>query len=175
MLQPEGHSKLHVYWQLMEAASGEDLKILLELRHKIALAVGGDTSFKSAHQPIRVAGSVYYKGGVAKLVKIRSYSRMEYTLEELVGGVKKLIGVNTLDLQNFTKNLPNINNISLPLNNILTSKVYEGGSGEASRFNRLSRIIGYWLRRCHDGLITEAQALEVILQQKNVQIKERSY
>ncbi|WP_342270118.1 AAA family ATPase [Rickettsia endosymbiont of Orchestes rusci] len=158
----EGHTKLHVYWQLMEVASGEDLKILLELRHKIALAVGGDVSFKSAHQPIRVAGSVYYKGGVAKLVKIRSYNRIEYTLEELVEGVKKLIGVNTLDLQNFTKNLPNINNISLPLNNILTSKVYEGGSGEASRFNRLSRIIGYWLRRCHDGLITEAQALEEI-------------
>ncbi|WP_342257123.1 AAA family ATPase [Rickettsia endosymbiont of Aspidapion aeneum] len=158
----EGHTKLHVYWQLMEAASGEDLKILLELRHKIALAVGGDLHFKLAHQPIRVAGSVYYKGGVAKLVKIRSYSRMEYTLEELVEGIKKLIGVNTLDLQNFTKNLPNINNISLPLNNILTSKVYEGGSGEASRFNRLSRIIGYWLRRCHDGLITEAQALEEI-------------
>ncbi|WP_341792984.1 AAA family ATPase [Rickettsia endosymbiont of Ceutorhynchus obstrictus] len=158
----EGHTKLHVYWQLMEAASGEELKQLLELRHKIALAVGGDTSFKSAHQPIRVAGSVYYKGGVAKLVKIRSYSRIEYTLEELVEGVKKLIGVNTLDLQNFTKNLPNINNTSLPFNNILTSKVYEGGSGEASRFNRLSRIIGYWLRRLHDGLITEAQALEEI-------------
>ncbi|WP_341793304.1 AAA family ATPase [Rickettsia endosymbiont of Ceutorhynchus obstrictus] len=158
----EGHTKLHVYWQLMEAASGEDLKILLELRHKIALAVGGDLHFKLAHQPIRVAGSVYYKGGVAKLVKIRSYSRMEYTLEELVEGIKKLIGVNTLDLQNFTKNLPNINNISLPLNNILTSKVYEGGSVEASRFNRLSRIIGYWLRRCHDGLITEAQTLEEI-------------
>ncbi|WP_342269454.1 AAA family ATPase [Rickettsia endosymbiont of Orchestes rusci] len=166
----EGHTKLHVYWQLMEVASGEDLKQLLELRHKIALAVGGDVSFKSAHQPIRVAGSVYYKGGVAKLVKIRSYSRMEYTLEELVEGVKKLIDVNTLDLQNFTKNLLNINDIALPnfnnsalaLNDILTNKVYEGGSGEASRFNRLSRIIGYWLRRRHDGLITEAQALEEI-------------
>ncbi|MCC8368860.1 MAG: hypothetical protein LN573_02105 [Rickettsia endosymbiont of Oxypoda opaca] len=57
----EGHTKLHVYWQLMEAASGEDLKQLLELRHKIALSVGGDLHFKLAHQPIRVAGSVYYK------------------------------------------------------------------------------------------------------------------
>lgn len=166
----EGHSKLHVYWQLPAAASGEDLKILLELRHKIALAVGGDTSFKSAHQPIRVAGSVYYKGGVAKLVKIRSYSRMEYTLEELVEGVKRLIGVNTLDLQNFTKNLLNINDIALPnfnnsalaLNDILTSKVYEGGKGEQTRFNCLSRVIGHWLKCLHDGLITQEEALERI-------------
>nr|WP_253307808.1 AAA family ATPase [Rickettsia endosymbiont of Ceutorhynchus assimilis] len=166
----EGHTKLHVYWQLMEVASGEDLKILLELRHKIALAVGGDVSFKSAHQPIRVAGSVYYKGGVAKLVKIRSYSRMEYTFEELVEGVKKLIGVNTLDLRNFTKNLPNINDIALPnfnnsalaINDILTSKVYEGGNGEQTRFNCLSRVIGHWLKCLHDGLITQEEALERI-------------
>ncbi|WP_040257269.1 hypothetical protein [Rickettsia hoogstraalii] len=69
-------AKLHVYWQLIRAVSGEKLQQLLQLRHKIALAVGGDVSFKSAHQPIRIAGSVYHKHGTLKPVKIRSYSRI---------------------------------------------------------------------------------------------------
>ena len=64
----EGYPKLHVYWQLTKSASGDDLKVLLGLRYKIALAFGGDTHFKSAHQPIRVAGSVYHKGDQCKLM-----------------------------------------------------------------------------------------------------------
>ena len=71
-----GQSKLHVYWQLTKGMCGEDLQKLLQLRHKIALQVGGDISFKSAHQPIRVAGSVYHKKGVPKLVKVRSFTRV---------------------------------------------------------------------------------------------------
>ena len=35
-----------------------------------AAKVGGDGHFRSAHQPIRVAGSVYYKGGLKTLVQI---------------------------------------------------------------------------------------------------------
>ena len=71
---PEGAIKLHVWWKLTEAASGEDLATLCRLRGDIAMKVGGDTHFRSAHQPIRVAGSVYHKGGFQRLVQIREHN-----------------------------------------------------------------------------------------------------
>jgi len=61
---PDGATKLHVWWRLTEPAEGEDLALLCALRGEIAIKVGGDTHFRSAHQPIRVAGSVYHKGGL---------------------------------------------------------------------------------------------------------------
>jgi hypothetical protein len=155
----EGHPKLHVYWQLTEAVRGEDLQVLLSLRHKIALAFGGDTHFKSAHQPIRVAGSVYHKNKLTRLVRIRSYSRMEYNLQELVESLSYLSTSND-------KSSPNdviILDDKLSLDEVMTSKIHEGGNGESSRFANLQRITGYWLRRYHDGLVTQEKALEEII------------
>ncbi len=70
---PEGAAKLHAWWQLTEPATGEDLARLCRLRGEIALKVGGDPHFRSAHQPIRVPGSVYHKGGFQRLVTIREH------------------------------------------------------------------------------------------------------
>jgi RecA-family ATPase len=155
----EGRAKLHVYWQLVKAVAGEDLQALLSLRHKIALAFGGDTHFKSAHQPIRVAGSVYHKGGKRRLVKIRSYSSMEYELEELI---ERISYHPTLNGQTASNSIKTLNNEALPFNDLLTTKVYEGGNDETGRFANLQRVIGYWLRRCHEGLITQEQTIEEI-------------
>jgi len=152
----EGQTKLHLYWQLWRAVSVDDLKKLLELRNKIAITVGGDTHFKSAHQPIRVAGSVYHKGGSSKLVKIRSYEPIEYELEELIEGVKAL-------LQNTAKVGKDENKIShIPFKQVLTSKVFAEAEGEATRFNHLQKVAGFWLRKYHDGTISREQAIEEI-------------
>jgi hypothetical protein len=159
----EGYPKLHVYWQLLEAVSGEDLRVLVDLRHKIALAFGGDTHFKSAHQPIRVAGSVYHKGGNAKPVKIRSYTRIEYDLQELVKGLSYLPTLNNKDSSNGLKVTNNDSAAAPSLDEVMTNKIHEGGNGECSRFANLQRIIGYWLRRYHDGLVTQEEALEEII------------
>jgi hypothetical protein len=160
----EGYPKLHVYWQLLEAVSGEDLRVLLDLRHKIALAFGGDTHFKSAHQPIRVAGSVYHKGGNARLVKIRSYSRMEYDLQELVERLSYLPPIpNDKTSSDDLKIAIHTDAVIPPLNEIMTSKIHEGGNAECSRFANLQRITGYWLRRYHEGLVTQGEALEEII------------
>ena len=51
---------------------------------------------------------------------------------------------------------------STPMLKVMTSKVYEGASGEQTRFNNLQRIIGFWIRRTHDGLITKDDAWEEI-------------
>ncbi len=152
----KGCAKLHIYWQLSRAAINEELQKLIKLRHDIALSVSGDLHFKSANQPIRVAGSIYHKGGIKKLVKIRLYSPVEYDLAELITNAEKLpkniISDNQQDFSNKT----------VTIEELLISKVYEGGEGEQTRFNHLSRVIGYWLRRTHDGLLSYEQAIEEI-------------
>ncbi|WP_371061406.1 hypothetical protein [Rhodosalinus sp. 5P4] len=52
---------------MTEPAESLDLDRLCQLRGEIALKVGGDTHFRSAHQPIRVPGTVYHKGGLTRL------------------------------------------------------------------------------------------------------------
>ena len=88
---PEGVTKLHVWWKLNEAAEGEDLATLCRLRGDIAVKVGGDTHFRSAHQPIRVAGSVYHKGGFQRLVAIRHHrAQVEVDLGEFAEAVQAM-------------------------------------------------------------------------------------
>lgn len=66
-----GHSKIHAYWKLSQPATGDALHKLVQARHEIAVKIGGDEHFKSAHQPIRIAGSIYHKTQPGKLVTIR--------------------------------------------------------------------------------------------------------
>jgi len=92
----EGATKLHVWWQLTEPAEGADLAMLCQLRGEIALKVGGDTHFRSAHQPIRVPGTVYHKGGLTRLVQIREATGMEVDLPEMaerVADMPPMLGV----------------------------------------------------------------------------------
>ena len=63
-LTEAGHQKCHLYWRLTEAASGGDLMRVRALRETLAVKLGGDTSFKSLAQPIRVAGTIHGKNGV---------------------------------------------------------------------------------------------------------------
>ena len=79
---PEGRDKLHVWWRLTEPAEGADLDEVCRLRGEIAARVGGDTHFRSAHQPIRVAGSVYHKGGFQRLVRIAEQADHEVDLAD---------------------------------------------------------------------------------------------
>lgn len=162
-----GNKKLHLYWQLWQKVKGNNLKKLLQLRHKIAISAGGDTHFKSAHQPIRVAGSVYHKEGACKLVKIRSYETLEYDLEELIeaaNNLPKTADIPALPLKNtLTKNLP--------FEKVITSKVYANAEGEQTRFNHLQSVAGFWLRRCHDGIICKEQAMEEISSYNQANVK----
>ena len=86
---PEGAAKLHVWWKQTEPAMGEDLATLCRLRGDIAVKVGGDTHFRSAHQPIRVAGTVYHKHGHQRLVQIRTYNPVEVDLADFAERVPR--------------------------------------------------------------------------------------
>lgn len=70
----EGAAKLHVWWKLTEPAAGAELARLCALRGEIADKVGGDPHFRSAHQPIRVPGTVYRKAGAERIVTIRAHN-----------------------------------------------------------------------------------------------------
>ena len=77
-------SPLPLYHQLYELLRGE-----------IAVKVGGDTHFRSAHQPIRVPGTVYHKHGHQRLVQIREATEFEVDLAEMAERVADMPPIET--------------------------------------------------------------------------------
>jgi len=141
----EGATKLHVWWQLTEPAEGADLAMLCQLRGEIALKVGGDTHFRSAHQPIRVPGTVYHKGGLTRLVQIREATGMEVDLPEMAERIADMppvpgVGMGTAE----PRQKPAIDDV-------LVTPVHEGSADDWSRFEGASAAIGYFLRLVHEG------------------------
>ena len=154
---PEGVDKLHVWWKLSEPASGEDLELVCRLRGDIAVKVGGDTHFRSAHQPIRVPGSVYHKGGFQRLVRIREHNPYEVDLRafaNLADSMPALVGAGAE---------PAAANTSKPsLQDVLITPVHEGGADQWSRFEGASAAIGYFIRLVHEGKISPDDGWENI-------------
>lgn len=156
---PEGAIKLHVWWKLTEAATGDDLNTLCRLRGDIAMKVGGDTHFRSAHQPIRVAGSVYHKGGFQRLVQIREHNAVEVDLSyfgERVAAMPFIPGVGVEPPPEGTAR-PSIDAI-------LTTPVHEGGADAWTRFEGASAAIGHFVRLVHEGRMSPAEGWEAMCQ-----------
>lgn len=155
----EGAAKLHVWWRLTEPAEGEDLVRLCRLRGDIAVKVGGDTHFRSAHQPIRVAGTVYHKGGVTRLVTIRHHRpHVEVDLADFAEAVEAMpvlpgVGVPTG---------PGLEKPSLDA--VLTTPVHAGGEDAWSRFQGASAAIGHYIRQVHEGRMSGDAGWEAICQ-----------
>ena len=156
---PEGAIKLHVWWKLTEAAVGEDLNTLCRLRGDIAMKVGGDTHFRSAHQPIRVAGSVYHKGGFQRLVQIREHNAVEVDLGDFAERVSAMPAIPGMGAE------PSLDGHMKPsLDAILTTPVHEGGADQWSRFEGASAAIGHYIRLVHEGRMTANDGWEAICQ-----------
>lgn len=163
---PDGLDKLHVWWRLSEPAEGEDIALLCRLRGDIAVKVGGDTHFRSAHQPIRLAGSVYHKGGFKRLVNIRRHSpRVEVHLRdfaELVADMPPLAGVGSE---------PGAATDKPSITDVLTTPVREGGSDDWTRFQGASAAIGHYVRMAHEGRMSRDDAWEAICQYNAAQLR----
>jgi P4 family phage/plasmid primase-like protien len=164
----DGQAKRHLYWRLTEPASGDDLVTLCRLRHAIAVKVGGDPAFRSAHQPIRVAGSVYAKGAAARLVTILGSSPRDHDLTEFAEAVMAmppLPGIGSEVATDTAAHPFDFNGAGPPrgdVTELFGQRVREGGADGVTRFEALSRIIGYWIRRCREGHATPAQAWQEI-------------
>lgn len=156
---PEGAIKLHVWWKLTEAATGEDLNTLCRLRGDIAMKVGGDTHFRSAHQPIRVAGSVYHKGGFQRLVQIREHNAVEVDLAEFAERVATMPPIPGVGAEP-----PPEGHAKPSLDAILTTPVHEGGADAWTRFEGASAAIGHFVRMVHEGRLSANDGWEAIRQ-----------
>jgi hypothetical protein len=156
---PGGAVKLHVWWKLTETASGEELNTLCRLRGDIAMKVGGDTHFRSAHQPIRVAGSVYHKGGFQRLVQIREHNAVEVDLGDFAERVSAMLAIPGMGAE-----LPADGHVKPSLEAILTTPVHEGGQDAWTRFEGASAAIGHYIRLVHEGRMTPNDGWEAICQ-----------
>jgi hypothetical protein len=155
---PEGAAKLHVWWKLTEPAEGDDLANLCRLRGDIAVKVGGDTHFRSAHQPIRVPGTVYHKHGHQRLVQIREHRDVEIELSDLAERVAEMPPLPGVGFASDTTSVP-----SKPtLEAVLTTPVREGAADDWSRFQGASAAIGHYVRLVHEGRLDPLEGWEAI-------------
>ena len=158
---PEGQRKLHLYWQLTEPAVGEDIAKVCRLRHAIAAKVGGDPAFRSAHQPIRVAGSVHAKGGIRRPVEILQRVAAEFDLRDLAEAVMAMPPLEGEAIPEFDFNDASAGKGTVT--ELFARQIREGGVDGTTRFDALSRVIGYWIRRCREGHVEAAQAWQEIV------------
>ena len=167
----DGKAKLHAYWKLSEPVDQSDLESLLKLRAQLAQKIGGDTHFKSAHQPIRIAGSVHHKHD-AREVSIRQHIENEYhllDLDESVSGMPNINGIATVDQLEFL----DFNTAADKVANVdtaLTTQVREGGQDDITRFESMSIVMGHYIRLAHDGRITPAECWDAITAHNQVNL-----
>ena len=155
---PEGQRKAHVWWALTEPAEGEDIQRVCRLRGDIAAKVGGDMHFRSAHQPIRVAGSVYYKNSLKTQVRIVELNAaLERDLAEFIEAVADMPPAPGVSLQ------PEFAHPDKPaMDEVLVTPVREGAQDDWSRFEGASAAIGHFIRMVHEGRMTKDEGWEGI-------------
>ncbi len=155
---PEGQRKAHVWWTLTEPAEGDDILRLTRLRGDIAAKVGGDMHFRSAHQPIRVAGSVYYKNSLKTQVRIVELNAAhERDLAEFIEAVTDMPPAPGVSLQ------PEFSHPDKPaMDDVLVTPVREGAQDDWSRFEGASAAIGHFIRMVHEGRMTKVEGWEGI-------------
>lgn len=157
-ITPEGQSKAHVWWKLTEPVEGSDITRLTRLRGDIAAKVGGDMHFRSAHQPIRVAGSVYYKNNLKTQVQIVELNdARERDLGEFIEAVADMPPAPGVNLA------PDFTAPDKPrVDEVLVTPVREGGQDDWSRFEGASAAIGYFIRMVHEGRLSKDEGWEAI-------------
>ena len=127
------------------------------------MKVGGDPSFRSAHQPIRVAGSLHTKG-TPRLVEIVGGGGPDRNLPDFAeaviampprdGETGALPEAATADPLDFNSAGGTRGDVA----SLFGQRIREGGADGTTRFEALSRVMGYWIRRCREGHVTPAQA-----------------
>ena len=157
-ITPEGLQKCHIWWKLTEPVEGSDVARVCRLRGDIAAKVGGDMHFRSAHQPIRVAGSVYYKNSLKTLVRILEINpAMERDLDEFTEAVQDLPPAPGISLE------PDfVREDKAKTADVLTTPVRESAQDDWSRFEGASAAIGHFVRMVHEGRMSKDAGWEGI-------------
>ncbi|HMQ42570.1 MAG TPA: AAA family ATPase [Paracoccus sp. (in: a-proteobacteria)] len=155
-----GQKKLHLWWKLSEPAHGADIARLCRLRAEIARKVGGDGSFGSAHQPVRVPGTIHGKYGLRSQVRIIDHQAIEVDLAEFE---TRAIAMPALAEPSSSGTPLDFNADAKPsVDEVLTTPVREGAADDWTRFQGASAAIGHYLRQAHEGRMTLDEAWEAI-------------
>lgn len=153
-------SKLHCYWKLTEEASGDDLKALGTLQHRIAICGGTDTAFQSIHQPLRIPGSWHCKSDPKPVSVVAWNEGLEYELHDLINLSSDMTmfggGETPFDLSNAKDQ-------KTPIDDLMVQKVRAEGVDGTTRFEAISRVIGYELTRFWNGQITLETAWDEVV------------
>lgn len=159
-----GQNKLHLWWQLTEPVTDSDIALVCRLRLAIAQKAGGDVHFQSAHQPIRIPGSVYHKGGRQRLVTIRAQNAVEYDLRDLADAVDAMPAFpGVADPADIVRT--NTGSAAHPdVQSVLTTPVRAEGADAWTRFAGASAAIGHYVRLAFEGRMGRDDAWEAICQ-----------
>ncbi|WP_418024622.1 AAA family ATPase [Paracoccus sp. TD-10] len=155
-----GQPKLHLWWKLTEPVEGAEIARLCRLRAEIARKIGGDGSFGSAHQPVRVPGTVHGKYGLRSQVRIIDHQAIEVDLAEFES---RAIAMPALAEPSSSGTPLDFNVDAKPsVDQVLTTPVREGAADDWTRFQGASAAIGHYLRQAHEGRMTLDEAWEAI-------------
>jgi hypothetical protein len=171
----EDQAKLHAYWKLSEPVKEDELACLIDLRHQLALKIGGDTHFQSAHQPIRIAGSVHHKQDASE-VAIRLHTAHEYHLLDLKDAITDMSYMDGIEAVIETTGFPEFLSTDanfdskMSVGSVLTTKVREGGQDVITRFDSMSSVIGYYVRLAHGGHAPTAKCWDAIVDHNQLNI-----
>lgn len=121
--------------------------------------MGGDPSFGSLHQPIRIAGTVNRKHGGNAPVRIVEVTSGEYHLADLAERVAALPDMPGLVA------VGRAPHVAAPgsRNPLPERPIRAGGVDGVTRFDALSRVIGVEVRRMRLGRCTEQQAWAAVV------------
>ena len=160
-LTQEGQNKTHLYWRLSEAATGNDLQRVCHLRDMLAQAVGGDRSFRSAHQPIRVPGTIHGKHGRHAPVRLLQRRDVEYHLGDIAERIERMPPMagmaRDVDRDRPQPGLPSARDLAI-------RRIRAGAADEVTRFEALSKVIGHWLRNIRTGVASREEAWDAVCQ-----------
>ncbi|MAM62363.1 phage/plasmid primase, P4 family [Maritimibacter sp. UBA3975] len=156
----DGQEKIHLYWRLTKAAEGAEMERVRSVRERIAARVAGDPSFKSLHQPIRVAGTIHGKHGRFSLTRIVSISSVEYELgdlEDRVAAMPQLAASSGHSMKvDAARDGPGAHDL-------MTRTIREGAVDEVTRFEALSKVIGHWVRTARLGRCSIDEAWRAVV------------
>lgn len=151
----DGQEKRHLYWKLSEIAKHDNLDRVAALREEIARKVGGDMSFKTLTQPIRVPGSTHGKHGKTVPVRLIQCRAVAYDLAEIEDAAANMPSMLP----------PPAGRGPVPAASyaaIAAQTVHEGGVDGVTRYAALSTVMGYWISMERHGACTRAEAWDQV-------------
>ena len=156
----DGQERLHLYWNLTEPALGTEVATICKLRSVIASQGRRRPIVRHPRiNPSASQGPSIGRAASSGLVTIDAERPLEYELEELAAKVEALPALVPEAVSAETARVVAGKETTAKL---FAKRIHENGIDGTTRFEALSSIIGYWIRRCNAGHVSRERAWEEI-------------